>query len=49
MLKNPVMLELNLKWIIAVTENYLIFIIGITTSLIEIDCSKRVKISYFMQ
>ena len=30
------------------TENYFVFVIGITTELIEIDGARRVKTSYLM-
>ena len=32
-----------------VTENYFVFVIGITTGLIEIDGARRGKTSYLMQ
>ena len=37
MLKNPVMLELIFRTDTPVTENYFVFVIGITTGLIAVD------------
>ena len=40
--------RINFQTDIPVTENYFVFVIGITTGLIEIDGSRRVKTSYLM-
>ena len=41
--ENPVMLELIFRTDTPVTENYFVFVIGITTASIEIDGARRVK------